>query len=143
MADQASQQMMIKASPERCYEIASDFENYPNWAADIKKVEVLERDEAGRPSKVAYRAAAMGRSTRYVLAYDYSQAPRQLSWVLVEGDMEKTLDGTFVFEPADDQTEVTYYLSVELVVPVPGFLKRRAESRILDTLNELKVKSEA
>ena len=36
-------------------------------------------------------------------------------------------------------TDVTYNLAVELVLPLPGFVKRRAEARIIHTaLEELK-----
>jgi hypothetical protein len=38
--------------------------------ADLKEVHVNERDQQGRPSLVAFRAAAFGRSTSYILAYD-------------------------------------------------------------------------
>ena len=39
---------------------------------------------AGRPVRVEFVAEAIGRRTRYVLAYDHSQAPGRLSWSLVE-----------------------------------------------------------
>ena len=42
----------------------------------------------------------------------------------------------------DGGTDVLYDLSIELVVPIPGFVKRRAEVRILNTLKELKVRAE-
>jgi hypothetical protein len=38
---------------------------------------------------------------------------------------------------------VTYNLSIELIVPLPGFVKRRAEVRILNTVKELKVRAES
>ena len=144
MADQATEHMKMEAPPERCYEVVLDFERYPEWVADIKHVEVLARDEQGRGTKVAFRAAAMGRSTSYTLAYDYSDAPRQVSWVLEKGDITRRLDGTYVFDPSDSGTEVTYHLAVELVVPLPGFIKSRAEGRIItNALRELKSRVEA
>ncbi len=142
MLEEASARMMIKASSTRCFEVVVDFERYPEWAGEVKDVEILERDEQGRALRVGYRAAAMGRTTHYVLRYDYSQAPRRLSWVLTEGDIMRKLDGTFDFDPIDDQTDVTYDLIVDLQVPVPSFLKRRAEDRIIRTLKELKVRAE-
>ena len=39
--------------------------------------------------------------------------------------------------------DVRYDLAIELVVPLPGFVKRRAEVRILNTVRELKVRAEA
>ena len=144
MADQATEHMFMKAPPERCYEVVLDFERYPEWVADIKHVEVLQRDDEGRGSKVAFRAAAMGRSTSYTLAYDYSKAPGEISWVLERGDITRRLDGTYVFDPLDEGTEVTYHLAVELVVPLPAFIKSRAEGRIIgNALRELKARVES
>ena len=74
MAEQATEHMIVTASPERCFAVVADIERYPEWAADIKDVTVHERDEQGRPTLVTFRAAAFGRSTSYTLAYDYSQA---------------------------------------------------------------------
>ncbi len=42
----------------------------------------------------------MGRSTNYTLRYDYSGAPERLSWSLVEGDIMKSLDGSYLFAPS-------------------------------------------
>ena len=51
------------------------------------------------PQLVTLRAAAFGRSTSITLAYDYSEAPRALSWKLTQGDITTKLDGSYVFEP--------------------------------------------
>ena len=146
MADQATERTTIAAAPERCFEAAIAFERYPDWARDIKQATVDERDDEGRGVQVTYRAAAMGRSTSYTLRYDYSGAPERLSWELVRGDIMRRLDGTYVFAAARNgaATDVTYHLTVELIVPLPGFVKRRAESRIMHTaLRELKQYVEA
>jgi uncharacterized membrane protein len=136
MADQATQQMVIDASPQRIWEVLTDFDDYPSWAHDLKSVTVVERDDEGRPRDVAFRAAAMGRSTSYTLRYDYDRAPEVLAWRLVKGDITRKLDGSYELRPLDDtpgRTEVTYHLAVDLLVPLPGFVKRRAEARIVHT----------
>jgi ribosome-associated toxin RatA of RatAB toxin-antitoxin module len=151
MTDKATEQMVMRASPDRLYETVLDFERYPEWAADIKQVTVDERDGEGRGTVVSWRAAAFGRSITYTLRYDYSNAPKQVSWVLERSDLTSKLDGTYTFEPAqlggDDAahaTLVTYVLEVELKLPLPGFVKRRAENRIISTaLKELKARVEA
>jgi ribosome-associated toxin RatA of RatAB toxin-antitoxin module len=137
--------MSVSASPERCFSVAADLERYPEWAADIKEVIVEERDDEGRPLVVTFRAAAFGRSTSYTLAYDFSEAPHTLSWKLTKGDITTVLDGSYVFDPADGPgTEVTYHLEVELRVPIPGFIKMRAQSRIMSTaMRELKARVES
>ena len=139
MAERATEQITIDATPGELLGVLLDFERYPDWAADIKDVEVRERDDDGRGTLVAYRAAAMGQSARYILAYDYSNIPESMSWKLVEGSIMRVLDGSYTFEAQDAGTLVTYHLEVDLIVPIPGFVKRRAEGKIMGTaLRELK-----
>jgi uncharacterized membrane protein len=143
MAETASQTITIEAPVERVWDIASDVERYPEWARDVKDVVVRSRDEAGRPQEVEFRASALGRSTHYTLRYDYADAPSVLAWSMVRGDIQRAIDGSYHFDHADGSTQVRYDLSIELVVPLPGFVKRRAEVRILNTVRELKTRAES
>ncbi len=145
MAEQATEHTTVAASPERCYAVVTDIERYPEWAADIKQVSVERRDAEGRPLLCTFRAAAFGRSTSYTLEYDYSDSPHVLAWRQTTGDITTKLDGRYVFEPAvGGGTDVTYHLEVELRVPIPGFIKLRAASRIMSTaLRELKARVES
>jgi hypothetical protein len=144
MTDRAAQTTHINASMETCVEIVLDFERYPEWAKDVKEAVVRSRDDQGRPLQVDYRASALGRSTRYMLEYDYSQAPSRLSWHLVEGDIMRALNGAYSCVEVDGGTQVFYELDIELVVPLPGFVKRRAEARILvEAIKELKARAES
>lgn len=143
MIDSATDTAHIAASPEHCLAVAIDFESYPAWAPDVKDVRILETDASGRATRVEFRASALGRSTHYTLAYDYSQAPRRVAWSLVDGDIMRLVDGAYTFEAEGAGTKVTYSLAIELVVPLPGFVKRRAEVRILNSLKELKNRAEA
>jgi len=144
MTETASQTITIAAPPERVWAIAADVERYPEWAKDVKDVVVRSRDDDGRATEVEFRASALGRSTHYTLGYDYAQAPGVLAWRMVRGDIMRTIDGAYNFSPnPDGGTDVRYDLAIELVVPLPGFVKRRAEVRILNTVRELKVRAEA
>ncbi|MBM3805720.1 MAG: SRPBCC family protein [Actinobacteria bacterium] len=143
MVDSASETEVIAAPADKCFAVVMDVERYPEWALDVKEAVVRERDSQNRPLLVAYRASALGRSTHYTLKYDYSQAPKSISWHLAQGDIMRTIDGSYEFEQVGEKTNVTYALSVELIVPLPGFIKRRAEGRILHTLKELKVRCES
>ena len=144
MAETATETITIAAPLERVWEIATDIERYPIWTHDVKDVIVTSRDDEGRPSEVEFRTSALGRSTHYTLAYDYSEAPGTLAWSMVKGDIQRSIDGAFMFEPLPDGgTHVQYDLAIELVVPLPGFVKRRAERRILNAIRELKAFAEA
>lgn len=143
MAETASEFTTIDASPSHVWDVVLDIERYPEWVRDVKEAKVIERDAEGRPTQVEFRASALGRSTHYTLAYDYSRAPEVLAWEMVKGDIQRSITGSYHFAPTDGGTDVRYDLTIELVVPLPGFVKRRAEVRILNTLKELKVRAEA
>jgi ribosome-associated toxin RatA of RatAB toxin-antitoxin module len=145
VVEHTAEQMVIAGTPARCFEVVTDVERYPEWVADVKQVHVLSRDDEGRASVVSFRAGAFGRSTSYVLAYDYSNAPEEISWIQKEGDLTNRLDGSYRFVPtADGSTEVLYQLAVELRVPIPNFVKRRAEGHILHAaVRDLKARVES
>ena len=56
----------------------------------------------------------------------------------------KSLEGAYRLSPKGSGTDVTYELSVDLIIPMIGLLKRKAERRLTDTaLKDLKKRAEA
>ncbi len=146
MIDQATERIEIDASPEACFAIATDFERYPDWASDVKEATIVVFDDQGRGGDVAFRVAAMGRSSSYTLRYSYGSNPLRMSWRLIEGDVMERIDGEYEFVGNDNGSscEVGYYVSVAMLVPLPAFVKRRAEAKILHTaLDDLKNRVES
>lgn len=149
MADHAIQreELVVDAPIATCVAVAFDIERYPEWAPDLKEATVVERDDEGRPSLVAFRVAALGHSSDYSIRYDYRGAPTRLSWQLDRGDVTTKLDGHYEFAPVEgdeSRTLVRYELEVELVFPLPSIVKRRAELKIMHTaLRDLKARVEA
>ena len=132
MADEARESIHIEAPPEQCYAVAIDFDRYPEWATDVKYVEVLDRDEQGRGTRVKYRISALGKTIGYVLAYDYAGAPGGFSWKLEKADYLSVLDGVYRFDADGGGTRVGYELTVDITFPLPGFMKRAAAGMIVD-----------
>ena len=146
MPEHASQHVIVRATPERCYETVLDVERIPEWAPDIKEATVLVRDDQGRPGDVAFRAAAMGRSTTYTLRYSYGSNPLRISWRLLEGDLLERMSGEYEFlaVPGDkDATRVVYDLGVDLLIRLPGFVRRRLEAKVVHAaIDDLKARIE-
>lgn len=142
MADSVSDTIDVEATTEKIFEIATDFEAYPEWNANIKRVEVRERDADGRATLVWFEVDAKIKKLSYVLEYDYSSAPESFSWGLVEGDV-KELRGSYTFDEFDDVTEVQYETAIDPGFKVPGMLKRQAEKQIVKgALEDLKKRVE-
>lgn len=134
-SEYAMRRATVHATAQECYDVAIDIASYPEWALAIADVSIDSLDAAGLPEKVTYLAEAIGRSTRYQIKYDLSQAPSVIAWSLVEGDIMAKLDGAYTFVESLDEpgaTEVTYELSVDLAVAIPGFVKRRAEAKLIE-----------
>lgn len=144
MADEARESIHIDDTPEQCYAVAIAFERYPEWATDVKDVEVLERDGEGRGTQVRYEIAALGKTIGYILAYDYTEAPGGFAWRLVKADLLRRLDGAYRFDAESGGTRVGYVLSVDVSLPLPGFMKRAAAGMIVDNaMKQLKAYVEA
>jgi uncharacterized membrane protein len=144
MADEARETIDIEASPDRVYAVAIDYERYPEWATDVKEVEVLDRDPEGRGTRVKYKISALGNTIGYILAYDYADAPGGFSWKLEKAQVLSQLDGTYRFDAADGGTRVSYALTVNITFPMPGFMKKAAAGMIVNNaMKQLKSYLEA
>ena len=66
---------------------------------------------------------------------------------MIESDLIQRMNGDYEFHPSgenDAETEVVYNLDVDLLVRLPGFVKRRAESKIVHAaVDDLKERLEA
>jgi ribosome-associated toxin RatA of RatAB toxin-antitoxin module len=143
MSDHATEKTTIASDAAAIRAVLLDFARYPEWVRDLKEVEVLGTDDDGRASAVRFRAAAMGRSTSYTLQYEYP-SDDVIAWTLVEGDIMRTLDGHYTLTPNGQSTDVDYELEVDLKLPLPGFVKRRSQGRIMHAaLRDLKDRVES
>ena len=142
MAESVSDVIDIEASSEEIFAVATDLAKYPEWNPEIKKVEIKESDDEGRPTIVWMEVDMKVKTVQYTLEYDYSEAPESFSWQLVEGDV-KELSGSYVFDEFDDVTEVRYEMRADPGFPVPGLIKRQIEKRVVKgALQDLKKRVE-
>ena len=133
MIDRLKVSRVVNADLGQCHSLVADVESYGSWVSDLREGSVQAWDEQGRVTEARFRVAAMGRSATYSLLYDYSESPGVIKWELASGDIIKRLDGSYRFSDVSgepQQTEVIYELAIELAIPLPGFVKRRAEGRI-------------
>ncbi len=143
MAEQSTQSIFIDADPAAVMAVIADFANYPVWAGSVKKADVLAAGADGRARRVAFTLDAGPVRDDYELEYRWD-GDRRVEWTLVKGQMMRAQNGRYVLEPSGGGTNVTYWLSVELAIPMLGMLKRKAERVVMDTaLKELKKRVES
>jgi uncharacterized membrane protein len=133
MPDATTSSITIRADPERVMAVIADFPAYPQWADQVKSVEVLESDAAGRPERVHFQMDAGPVKDSYTLDYTWAPDGRSVSWRLVKGQIQKAQTGSYVLTGGEGRTTVTYALAVDLNIPMIGMLRRKAEKVIIDT----------
>ena len=143
MADKTTSSIVIKVPRKDVMAVIADFEAYPEWATGIRSVEVLS-PAAERAGTVRFTLDAGVIKDSYVLSYDWN-GDLAVRWDLAEpGSVITALSGGYLLADAGEGTKVTYDLAVDVRVPMPGMLKRRAEKTIIDTaLKGLRDRAEA
>lgn len=132
MADQTQGSIEIQADAATVMAEIADYESYPEWSNEIRKVEVRERDGEGRGKHVYYEVSNGPLKANYVLDYTYKPNDGGVSWTFVEGHNIRDLRGEYLLEPAGGATKVTYRMKVDTPIPMLGFMKRQIEKRIID-----------
>ena len=133
MADATTSSITIGADPEHVMAVIADFAAYPEWADQVKSVEILDTDGAGRPERVRFQMDAGPIKDSYTLDYTWAPDGRSVSWTLVKGQIQKAQNGSYVLVGGAGGTTVTYSLAVDLNIPMIGMLRRKAEKVIIDT----------
>jgi ribosome-associated toxin RatA of RatAB toxin-antitoxin module len=141
-ADRTRGSVQIDATPAQVMAVIADVVRYPEWAPEIRSVEVLETDAHGLPGVVRFVLDAGMVADDYALAYTW--ADDDVSWHLVRGTSIKAMDGGYRLRPHNGGTDVEYELSITLDMPLLNVFKRKAESIVIGTaLNALKARVEA
>jgi uncharacterized membrane protein len=123
----------VNAARERCYAVAADIEQSPEWQGSLRRVEVLERDAEGRPALVQTESDAKVKTITSRLRFSF-EPPSRIRWVQEEGDT-RSLDGSWVFEElGDGRTRATYALAVDPGRVLGMLLRGPAEGKVREYL---------
>jgi hypothetical protein len=133
----------IDAPIETCFGAIIDYETFPKWQGAVVDTEVLDWDSKGRGKRVRLFIDAKVRKVDYTLDYSYDE-PQRIEWDFVEGNGINGADGHYLFEDlGDDRTRATYKLGLEVGIPLPGPVARRAHKTTLKgSVDDLKKEAE-
>jgi uncharacterized membrane protein len=133
----------IEAPIKTCFDAITDYETFPSWQSAVVDTEVLDWDEQGRGKRVRLFVDAKVRKVDYTLDYRYDE-PTRIEWDFVDGNGIKDADGHYLFEElAPDRTRATYKFGLEVGIPLPGPVARRAHrSTLKASVEDLKREAE-
>ena len=101
----------IVAPIERCFQIAADIANAPEWRGSLREVDVIERD-GDRRAAGGDRVGRQGQERQALLRFSYEE-PTAIRWVQEKGET-KSLTGSWTFEDlGGGRTRATYALDAD------------------------------
>ena len=131
MAIIETREVVIDATPDEILDVLFDLESLPEWSSVHRKVEILERDDQGHPSRSKQVVKLVGVSDEQELAYTVHDDG--VSWTLISAKQQRAQEGRYTLSPEGDSTRVRFELTVDLLMPVPGFLVKKGAKSLLDT----------
>lgn len=134
MAVTQSREIVIEAKPDEIMDVLFDLESLPEWSSTHRQIEILERDELGHPTKSRQVVKVAGVSDEQVLAY--SVHDDGVSWELVSAGQQRAQDARYTLKPDGESTRVHFTLTVDLSVPLPGFLIKKGAKGLMDTATD-------
>ncbi|SMG50354.1 Polyketide cyclase / dehydrase and lipid transport [Rhodococcus rhodochrous J3] len=134
MAAGVSDRFDIDATPEQVMRALEDVERIPEWSSAHKSVEVLTRDDDGRPIRIRMTLSLLGFSDTQTIEHSWTES--STSWTLVESSVQRSQDGEYALEPTERGTRVHVTMSLEPKVPVPGFVLKRGQKHAVEAVRK-------
>lgn len=130
MTVKESREVVIEASPKEILDVVADVEAMPEWSSIHQSAEVLERDAQGRPQRAKMKVKTAGITDEIVLAYTWRDDG--VTWTQESGKASRNQEGGYTLTPQGDKTRTKFDLGLDPLVPLPGFVIRRAMKGIME-----------
>lgn len=134
MAVTDSREVVIEASPEEILDVIADVESTPSWSPQYQSAEILESYPDGRPKQVKMVVKAAGLTDEQVIEYTWTDS--KVSWTLVSAGQLKAQDASYTLTPSGEKTTVKFDMSIDLSVPLPGFVIKRTMKGGMETATD-------
>lgn len=118
----------IAGTAEACIDVILDFEDYPSWQKNTRAIEVIERDDQGRGTRVRFVFKTPVKIVTYDVSYDWSQSPDKVVCELIEGDISDWYEA-FTFSGGDGATNLDYEVRVHPGFPLPDMIRRQLQKQ--------------
>lgn len=134
MAVSDSREVVIEATPAEILDVIADVESTPSWSPQYQRSEVVERFPDDRPKRAKMTVKAAGITDEQVIEYTWTDSG--VSWTLVSSGQMKAQDAGYTLTPDGARTKVRFDMSIDLSVPLPGFIVKRTLKGGMETATD-------
>jgi ribosome-associated toxin RatA of RatAB toxin-antitoxin module len=131
MAIKETSEVVIEATPQEILDVIADVESLTEWSDAHQSSEVLERDDKGRPLRARAKVKSAGITDEQVIVYTWHDDG--VSWTLESAKQQRAQDARYTLTPEGDKTRVRFDIMIDPLVPLPGFVLKRAIRGVLST----------
>lgn len=134
MAVSDTREVLIEAPVSEVLAVLSDPDSLPEWSNVHQSCEVLDRDDQGRPTRTKMKVRTAGITDEQVLVYTWHDDG--LSWTLESAKQQRSQEARYTLSPEGDNTRVKFELTIDPLLPLPGFLLKRATNGVMGTATD-------
>jgi ribosome-associated toxin RatA of RatAB toxin-antitoxin module len=134
MAVKDSRDVIIEATPDEIFAVIADVGATSTWSSQHQGAEVLSTYDDGWPKRVKMKVKSAGITDEQVVEYTWTDTAA--SWTLISAGALRAQNGTYTLTPDGPNTRVRFDIEVDLLVPLPGFVLKRAMKGAMETATE-------
>jgi ribosome-associated toxin RatA of RatAB toxin-antitoxin module len=134
MAIRETREVVIEATPKEILDVIADLESLPEWSGAHQSSEILETGADGRPAQAKMKVKTAGITDEQVVAYTW--ADDSVSWTLVTAGQQRSQDAKYTLTPEGKGARVKFDITIDPLVPLPGFMLKRAVKGVIDTATD-------
>lgn len=136
----ATRSIVINAPIEKVFGVIIDYEKYPEFLPEVKKIRLSNRKE--NTVDVQYEAEIV-KTIKYTLRLK-EEKPTKVSWTFLEGEFMKDNKGGWVLEDlGGGKTKATYNIEVAVGLLVPKtIITALVDTQLPKTLEAFKARAE-
>jgi len=120
----------VAAPAPSCYAAVADSAGWREWARDLERVEVLERDSGGRARAVEVELEVFGQVYTARVAVSYDDPALAVRFGLIEAASLTELTGEIGFSPSGSEATMAYRISMTLVRTKAPRIERMVSRKI-------------
>lgn len=110
-------------------DVLADVDALPTWSSVHRQVEIVDRYPDGKPHHVRATMRLLGITDKEMLEYHWGDT--WMVWDAEENLQQRGQHVEYNLTPEIDKTRVRFDITVDVSVPLPEFIVRRAKKVVL------------
>jgi len=121
---------IMGVTPKELYDVVVDYEAYPTFFKDFTGARILQRKDAN-VWIVEFKAKAV-KEVSYTLEITHDPEKLTTRWTFIRGQVVSDSRGGWTFTETPGGARIDYEASIDVNVPLPGFVKRKIEDAVVN-----------